>query len=50
MVFRVRFASLASNNVFNGRADEDEYLIEGRVDEVEVSAGEAEDDDAFNAW
>lgn len=36
-VFRVRVASLDPDRVYEGRADEDEYLIRGTVENVEFS-------------
>ncbi len=47
VIFRVRVSTLNLERVFEGRADEDEYLIEGIVEEVEFSedASDEEDDD-----
>jgi len=44
---RVRVNTLDPDRVFEGRADEDEYLIEGTVENVEFSkdATDEEDDD-----
>jgi hypothetical protein len=36
-IFRVRIDTLDAERLFEGRADEDEYLIEGTVENVEVS-------------
>jgi hypothetical protein len=36
VVFRVRVDHLEESKVFEGRADEDEYLIEGTVENVEL--------------
>ncbi len=47
-IFRVRIATLDPERIFDGRADEDEYLIEGTVEDVEFSeepADEEDDDD-----
>lgn len=46
-IFRVCISTLAPERVFEGRADEDEYLIEGTVENVEFSedAADEEDDD-----
>jgi len=46
-IFRVRVSTLDQEQVFEGRADEDEYLIEGTVENVEFSedAADEEDDD-----
>ena len=43
-IFRVRVNTLDPERVFEGRADEDEYLIEGTVEGVEFSTDEEEDD------
>ncbi len=43
VVFRVQIHTL-TNRVYFGRADEDEYLIEGRVCGVEISTGLEEED------
>jgi hypothetical protein len=47
IIFRVRIDSLDATRLFDGRADEDEYLIEGTVENVTVSesASDEEDDD-----
>ena len=45
-IFRVRVGTLDLDRVFEGRADEDEYMIEGTVANVESSddaAGEEDD-------
>lgn len=45
-VFRVRISTLDLElRVFEGRADEDEYLIEGTVENVEFSEDEADEED-----
>jgi hypothetical protein len=46
-IFRVRISTLDLERVFEGRADEDEYLIEGTVENVEFSEdpGDEEADD-----
>jgi hypothetical protein len=36
-ILRVRIETLVSTRVFDGRADEDEYLIEGTIEDVEFS-------------
>lgn len=38
-MLRVRVDSLDSNRVFEGRMDEDEYLIQGTVENVEFAEG-----------
>jgi len=45
VIFRVRLESIDRERVFDGRADESEYLIEAVVDGVEISAGEEEEDE-----
>jgi len=46
-VFRVRISTLdLDNKVFEGRADEDEYLIEGTVENVAFSDDAADEEDA----
>lgn len=44
-IFRVRISSLDPDRVFEGRADEDEYLIEGTVENVEFSEDPADEED-----
>jgi hypothetical protein len=45
-VLRVRVSTLdLERRVFEGRADEDEYLIEGTVENVEFSEDEADEED-----
>jgi hypothetical protein len=46
-VFKVQIRTLDLEKVFEGRTDEDEYLIEGPVENVEFSenASDEEDDD-----
>ena len=45
-IFRVRISKLDLEcRVFEGRADEDEYLIEGTVENVEFSEDEADEED-----
>ena len=44
-IFRVRVRTLDLRRVFEGRADEDEYMIEGTVENVEFSDNPADDDD-----
>ena len=46
-IFRIRIRKLDQERVFEGRADEDEYLIEGTVENIEFSedpTDEEEDD------
>jgi len=45
-IFRVRIDSLDPGRLFDGRADEEEYLIEGAVEEVEFSDGLEDEEDA----
>jgi hypothetical protein len=48
VIFRIRISLLNMDAVFEGHADEDEYLIEGTVEHVEFSedpSDEEEDDD-----
>ncbi len=44
VIFRVRLESIDRDKLFDGRADESEYLIEGVVEGVELSTGEEEDE------
>jgi len=46
-IFKVRIRTLDLERVFEGRADEDEFVIEGTVENVEFSqdAADEEDDD-----
>lgn len=44
-IFRVRIATLDQNRLFEGRADEEEYLIEGIVEGVEFSNEAVENED-----
>jgi hypothetical protein len=44
-IFRVRIDTLDLDRVFEGRADEDEYLIEGTVENVEVSKDATDEED-----
>jgi hypothetical protein len=44
-IFRVRISTLDMERVFEGRADEDEYLIEGTVENVEFSEGATDEED-----
>ena len=44
-ILRVRVRSLDLERVFEGRSDEDEYLIEGRVEGVQISESATDDDD-----
>lgn len=43
-IFRVRIETLNPERVYDGRADEDEYLLEGTVDEVQFSDYQVDDD------
>jgi len=43
-ILRVRIDTLDSKRVFEGRADEDEYLTEGTVENVEFSASPGDED------
>lgn len=43
VVFRVRFSSISEDRLYRGRDDEDEYLIEGTVESVEISSDEVDD-------
>jgi hypothetical protein len=44
-IFRVRIDTLDRERVFEGRADEDEYLIEGTIANVQVSDDPADEED-----
>ncbi len=44
-IFRVRVRTLDREHVFEGRADEDEYLIEGTVENVMFSEDPADEED-----
>lgn len=44
-IFRVRIVTLDLARVFPGRDDEEEYLIEGTVEEVAFSDGVTDEDD-----
>jgi hypothetical protein len=44
-VFRVRIETLDQNQLFEGRADEDEYLIAGTVENVEFSDDPSDEED-----
>jgi hypothetical protein len=44
-IFRVLVEALNLDRVFEGRADEDEYLIEGTVEGVEYSGSATDDED-----
>ncbi|MEX0703083.1 MAG: hypothetical protein WD069_13390 [Planctomycetales bacterium] len=44
-ILRVRIASLERERLFEGRADEDEWLIEGTVENVEFSDDSADEED-----
>jgi hypothetical protein len=44
-IFRVRVSTLDRDRVFEGTADEDEYLIEGTVEDVEFSEHPADEED-----
>lgn len=43
-ILRVRIRALDLERVFEGRADEDEYLIEGTVENVEFSEDAADEE------
>lgn len=43
-VFRVRVRDLPMDRIYAGREDEDEYLIQGRIEGVVISDSEAEDE------
>jgi hypothetical protein len=43
-IFRVPTSTLNRERVFEGRADEDEYLIEGTVENVQFSEDPVEED------
>jgi hypothetical protein len=44
-LFRIRIRDLDRQRIFEGRADEDEYLIEGSVENVTFSEDYADEDD-----
>lgn len=44
-IFRVKIDTLEDNRVFEGRADEEEYLIAGTVENVEFSDDPADEED-----
>ncbi len=46
VIFRVRVDSLSLDQVFQGREDEDEYLIQGTVEEVSLSEGYEDDEES----
>lgn len=48
VIFKVRVETLAMNRVFPGRADEDEYLIRGTVDDVLISKSADEEEDDYD--
>lgn len=43
VIFRVRISSIEEGRIYQGEAAEDEYLIEGTVEDVSFSEGEADD-------
>lgn len=45
VIFRIRIAELDVDRVFEGRADEDEFLIEGTVEQVVATTNEDDSDD-----
>lgn len=45
VVFRVRVSGLSRKRIVSGREDEDEYLIQGRIEEVSISSSEVEDEE-----
>ena len=45
VIFRVRAESISVDRVFHGREEDDEYLIQGTVTEVSISASAEEDED-----
>ncbi len=45
VIFRVRISSLTRERLFPGRDDEDEYLIEGTVENVENSEDPSDEED-----
>jgi len=45
-VFRVRVDTLNPERLYEGRADEDEYLIEGTVEKVEFSEHVTDEENA----
>jgi hypothetical protein len=44
-IFRVRIDKLDPEQLYEGRADEDEYLIEGTVENVEFCEGPTDDEE-----
>src|SRR5579859_3321320 len=47
-IFRLRVASIPENRLFQGRDDDDEWLIEGTVEDVEISESETDDEEDAN--
>jgi hypothetical protein len=45
VIFRVRVESVSEDRIFPGRDDEDEWLIEGTVEDVGISDGDVYDDE-----
>jgi len=45
VIFRVRVDSVAEQRIFPGLEDEAEYLIEGTVEGVSISTGEADEEE-----
>jgi hypothetical protein len=45
VIFRVRVDSLSMDLVFQGRDDEDEFLLQGSVEEVSISDGYEDDEE-----
>jgi hypothetical protein len=45
VIFRVRVDSISEERIFPGRDDEDEFLIEGTVEEVSISESAADDEE-----
>lgn len=45
VIFRIRVHSVSPERIFAGREDEDEWLIEGTVEEVTISEDAADDEE-----
>ena len=48
VIFRVRVASLPEEQIFQGRDDEAEFLLEGIVEEVSISESAADEEEISN--
>jgi hypothetical protein len=48
VIFRVRVDSLSKTRIFPGREDEDEFLIQGTVEEISISKSASDDEENEN--